>query len=546
MSKKQTLLLVLTLAVAVMFANIGGLDIYALDEAKNAEAARAMFESGDYIVPYYNGDLRTDKPPLHYYFMAAGYQLFGVNAFGARFFSSVAGVMTIMLTFLFAFKHFGQRAALFSSLVLICSLHTAMQFHMSVPDPYLILFLTWALFSFYDGYKTNSKWKLFAFYFAIGCGLLIKGPIAIGLAGLIVVLFLILNKDFKLSTIIRLQPFSGIILSLMVAFPWYYLVHQKTNGEWTNDFFFKHNFDRFSSAMEGHEGIFLLTFAYVFILGMLTYLPFVFQSVKKAWIDRKDNATTLFLISGLIVIVGFFAISSTKLPNYTTPVYPLLAILVGVYVSKIDASWFANKWNRLGLWIYAVLLIGFPVGIYFGISGDKSLSHLTHLAWYFIPLSVTGFYIVYQLLIKRYENRMLFLINGTWLTTIILFFYLIFPQVDAENPVQKTLPYIDIQRNHKFQTLKRLVQLPAIGRGQNRVTGAGNEGANLALSRGGDFLREGGGRQFAVKFRQAPYAAVMATKATGADVFYLVHRRQCKQGAAGLVQVARGDIDELN
>ena len=443
MNKKQTLLLILTLAIAVMFANIGGLDVYALDEAKNAEAARAMFETGDYVVPYYNGELRTDKPPLHYYFMAAGYQLFGVNAFGARFFSSVAGIMTIVLTFLFAFKYFGQRVALFSSLVLLTSLHMAMQFHMSVPDPYLIFFLTWGLFSFYDGYKTNNKWKLLAFYFAIGLGLLTKGPISLGLAGLTVMVFLLLQKDLKLSTILRLQPFSGVLLSLVIAFPWYYLVHQKTNGEWTNAFFFEHNLNRFSSAMEGHEGIFLLTFAYVFILGMLAYLPFVFQSIKNAWLRRKEDSAILFLLSTLIAIIGFFAISSTKLPNYTTPVYPMLAILIGAYVSKIDASWFVNKWNRFGLWIYAVLLIGFPVGIYFGLMGDKSLSHLTYLAWYFLPLSATGIYVVYQLLVKDNLGKVLFIINGAWLTTVILFFYLIFPQVDAENPVQKTLPHID-------------------------------------------------------------------------------------------------------
>ncbi|NVK84483.1 MAG: hypothetical protein HWE21_09180, partial [Cytophagia bacterium] len=41
------------LSIAVMFANIGGLDVYALDEAKNAEAARYMYESGNYVVPYY-------------------------------------------------------------------------------------------------------------------------------------------------------------------------------------------------------------------------------------------------------------------------------------------------------------------------------------------------------------------------------------------------------------------------------------------------------------------------------------------------------------
>ena len=99
MSQKSTLFFILALAVAVCFANIGGLEVYALDEAKNAEAAREMLESGDFIVPHFNYELRTDKPPLHYYFMAAGYKLFGVNAFGARFFSSIAGVLPILIVY---------------------------------------------------------------------------------------------------------------------------------------------------------------------------------------------------------------------------------------------------------------------------------------------------------------------------------------------------------------------------------------------------------------------------------------------------------------
>lgn len=442
MKKYLPLAIVLGLSIAVSFANIGGLDVYALDEAKNAEAARAMFASGDYVVPYYNGELRTDKPSLHYYFMAAGYSLFGVNPFGARFFSSLMGVLTVLITFLFAKRNFNEKVAINSALVLIASLHFNLQFHMSVPDPYLVLFTTWAFFAFYEAYKTNSKWQLLAYYFAIGCGLLTKGPIALALPGLAALLFLLLNKDFKWKTIWRLQPFGGILLSLGVAFPWYWKVHQATDGAWTEDFFFKHNFSRYSEAMEGHEGLFLLTLGFVFGLGMLTYLPFVFQSLRHAFFNRRNDALLYCLLS-VAVIVIFFASSSTKLPNYTVPSYPLIAVLLGAYLSQLGSNWFNGLGNRIGFVLYSILLIGFPVGIYFGIAGDKTIAHLTDLSFYFIVLSLAGIAMLYFGLLKRNVEMVIRTNISAWLVTIILFFYLIFPQVDAQNPVRKILPQLD-------------------------------------------------------------------------------------------------------
>ena len=247
------LVIILVLAVAVSFANIGGLDIYGLDEAKNAEAARAMYASGDYVVPYYNGELRTDKPPLHYYFMVAGYSIFGVNPLGARFFSSLMGVLTILITFLFVRKHFDEKAAINSGLILIASLHFSLQFHMSVPDPYLVFFITCAFFAFYNTYKTNSPGQLMIFYLAISCGLLTKGPVALALPGLAVFLFLLFNKDFKWKTIRRLHPVGGVLFSLAIAFPWYWKVHRITEGAWTAGFFFKHNFSRFAAPWKAME-----------------------------------------------------------------------------------------------------------------------------------------------------------------------------------------------------------------------------------------------------------------------------------------------------
>ena len=444
MNKHLSIAIIVALAIAVSYANIGGLDVYALDEAKNAEAARAMYASGDYVVPYYNGELRTDKPSLHYYFMATGYSLFGVNAFGARFFSSLMGVLTILITFLFVRRNFNEKAAINAALVLIASLHFNLQFHMSVPDPYLVFFTTWAFFSFYASYKTGNRWQLLSYYFAIGCGLLTKGPIAVALPGATAFLFLLLNKDFKWKTIWRLQPFGGILLSLLVAFPWYYQVHKATNGLWTEDFFFKHNFSRYSDAMEGHEGLFLLTFAFVFVLGMLTYLPFVFQSLKHTWQNRQNEALLYCGIAVAFILI-FFASSSTKLPNYTVPAYPVLAVLVGVYVSQLRSTWFKSLGNRIGLISYCVLLIGFPVGIYFGIAQDKTISALTDLSYYFTLLTVAGIFILYFAFVKKDIQSVVRVNLTAWVVMIILFFYVIFPQVDAQNPVRRMTPELDRQ-----------------------------------------------------------------------------------------------------
>ncbi len=441
MSKLLSLAIILALAALTAFANIGGLDVYALDEAKNAEAARAMFESGNYVVPMYNGDLRTDKPPLHYYFMSAGYTLFGVNAVGARFFSSLFAVLTVLMTFLFARKHFGDKEAIYSSLVLISSLHFNLQMHMSVPDPYLIFFLTWAFYSFYDAYKSNNKWALLQFYFAIGCGILTKGPIGLALPGISVVVFLFINKDFKWKTIWRLQPFGGVLLSLLVAFPWYYQVHLATEGQWTDEFFFKHNFSRFSDAMEGHKGIFLLTFGYVFLLGFLGVIPFVFQSIKKTF-KQPRNQAQLWIMIAISVIIIFFAFSSTKLPNYTTPSYPLIALLVGVYLSTIRNEWMNITWNRLGLWIYSIVLIAFPVGVYFGLKADPLLESEARVSYYFVTLSLVGIASIFSIFKRNIDLALKSIFTG-WLVMILLFFFFAYPPVDARNPVSRTRDIIN-------------------------------------------------------------------------------------------------------
>lgn len=134
----RKLLILLVLSLLVFSANIGGTSIYILDEAKNAGCAMELHQKGQWVVPTFNGELRFDKPPLHYFFMKAAYSAFGVNPFAARIFSSLMGILLIAMIYIFSKRNINARAAFYACLILIASLQVAFQFHLAVPDPYLI------------------------------------------------------------------------------------------------------------------------------------------------------------------------------------------------------------------------------------------------------------------------------------------------------------------------------------------------------------------------------------------------------------------------
>lgn len=345
------------------FINLGGHPIYILDEAKNAEAAREMFVNNNWIVPTFNGELRTDKPALHYWFMMLAYKIFGVSAFSARFFSAFFGVLTIVSTFHFTKKFTNRKTAGLSAFVLCSSLFFMQEFHLAVPDPYLIFFVSFALFNFYDFHQTGKVSNWLALYIAIGLGTLAKGPVAILLPGLIIFVFLIIKKDFNWETIKRIKPFLGGILSLGIAFPWFYLVHKATDGSFTQGFFLDHNLNRFGSEMEGHGGLPFVTWAFI-LLGLLPFSFFIIQGFIHSWKQRKSNDFILFSLIVSLVFIVFFSISFTKLPNYPMPSYPFIAILIAFYFNGILNKTIGLKAYKISLWILTGITILMPIAAY--------------------------------------------------------------------------------------------------------------------------------------------------------------------------------------
>ncbi|MGE4587328.1 MAG: ArnT family glycosyltransferase, partial [Mangrovibacterium sp.] len=416
-------------------SNIGGPSIYILDEAKNAECAREMFVKGDPVIPTFNEVLRTDKPPLHYFFMMGAYTLFGVNPFAARFFSALFGALTILLSYLFVRRYAGKEQALLTALVLLASVHLSIQFHLAVPDPYLIFFLSAALMSFYAAVQEKKRIFIWGIYLAVGLGTLTKGPVAIGLPGLAFLLFLLFSRRFHWQEIRMLHPFSGALLVLLIVLPWYILVHLKTAGAWTEGFFLEHNLERFARGKEGHGGTFLITFVYV-MTGMFPFSAFLPQALNRASCKRKDELVLFCLVSALTIIL-FFALSHTRLPNYTVPAYPFLAILLAGYLQNNNGR-MKLKASMILLLLFGLILV--PV-VTAGLYLDPALRKISYAGLYFLPLPLLLFLAFLQWQKGKTETALLW-IAGSGTATALIFFLLAFPTVDQQNPVVKSTPLV--------------------------------------------------------------------------------------------------------
>lgn len=436
------LIVLLLVSYVVLVANIGGLDIYALDEARNAGCAHEMMQRGDWIVPTFNHELRVEKPPLHYYFMIISYYIFGFGEFSARFFSVLFGVFTIWITYLFAKRYFNAEVALYAGMVLAASTHYSVQFHMAVPDPYLIFFIAASIYSFFRGFVESDKRFLYLSYLCMGLGYMCKGPIAGLFPALTVFFYLLLSGQFNIKNILKTQAFLGFFIILIVIVPWHLAVGYATDWEWLSGFYYKHNVYRFTNEMEGHGGIFLLTWLYV-LVGMLPLVVFLPQSLWQAWKDRSEHqgVRLYILLAGLSVVI-FFSVSSTKLPNYTVPAYPFLGILIGSFIYEAIKKAGGYFTIKISMIIYTLLMLVFPVAVSIGIKYDEALSHLNHLGYYLGLLPIGALLALFFVFKGNLRAAVLAQVLS-FMATTLLFFWLAFPQIDRENPLHIALPLMD-------------------------------------------------------------------------------------------------------
>ncbi len=216
----------------VFFYHLGVPALFEPTEGRNAEIAREILLTHDWVTPHNNFLPVLDKPIFFYWLIAFCYKLFGVSEWSARLPSALAGFGSVVLIYLFARKFLGYWEALWSVLILITSVEFFALSRIVIFDMLLCFFITFSLCCFYGGRNSDSRVKKRVFYLlmyaAMGAAALVKGPIGLVLPGMVIFFFLPLVK--KWSLLREMDLFLGMIVVVTIVAPWYIWVEIRNPG----------------------------------------------------------------------------------------------------------------------------------------------------------------------------------------------------------------------------------------------------------------------------------------------------------------------------
>jgi 4-amino-4-deoxy-L-arabinose transferase-like glycosyltransferase len=139
---REDVLLLLLLGALFFLPGLGRVPLFDRDEPRFATAAREMGQSGDFMVPRFNGNLRPDKPPLIYWLMNVSYAAFGgPSDMAARIPSAIASMLTLIVIYFMVGSRFGRVTGLVAALIVgSCALFVA-ESRMATADATMILFI---------------------------------------------------------------------------------------------------------------------------------------------------------------------------------------------------------------------------------------------------------------------------------------------------------------------------------------------------------------------------------------------------------------------
>ena len=345
----------------LFFFGLGAFGLVGADEPRYAQIGREMLERHDWVTPVLNGKPWLEKPVLLYWNEMISYSLFGVHDWAARVPSALFGFGMVLAIFFFTrrFRPGAEMdaALIAASLAAVIGFSRGASTDMQISAPFCVAMLAWWAWN-----ETGSRLWLGWFYALLAAGTLAKGPVAPGLAVLIVAAYAGLRREK--SVFLRTVWLPGFLIYFAVTLPWFIAVQIRT-PEFFRVFFIEHNLERFGTNLYQHQQPFWY-YIPVFLASTLPWTVFAVSALAEAGAScvrlfrtgsdagaiegeegevEKDPWLARFLLLWIAIPIVFFSISRSKLPGYILPAIPPVAVLTAAWLQSAREA--ISRWRLL-------------------------------------------------------------------------------------------------------------------------------------------------------------------------------------------------------
>ncbi|GAA0582355.1 glycosyltransferase family 39 protein [Caenispirillum bisanense] len=341
------------------------------DESRFVQASRQMMVTDDYVTIWFQDEPRHKKPVGIHWLQSASVEAFSdphsTAVWPYRLVSVLGAVLAVIGTFYFGAALFDRRVAFAAAGILGASLILVTEAHQAKTDAMLLACAVAAQGVFARLYLQSRGggvavpgWNVVLFWLAIGWAVMVKGPV-VPVVVLLTMLALAV-ADRSVSWLHGLRPVMGMPLALAVFLPWYLAVGEATDGGFLAEAVGKDLLPKLLAGQESHGA----PPGYYLLLATVTFWPgslFLWPSLWRSWRQRTQPALR-FLLAWLVPAWLMFELVPTKLPHYTLPTYPALALMVAAALFAVrDGTWdmLARRGARAWYAVWAVVGVALAV-----------------------------------------------------------------------------------------------------------------------------------------------------------------------------------------
>jgi len=336
-------------------------------DAVQAQIARNMLTSGDWVTARLDGVPYMEKAPLIYWAMAISYKIFGIHDWSARIPVVLSSIGLAWLTAAFGMWAFGRLAGFYAGLCISTCVGLFLFTRIQIPDVMVAATMAlsmWAFLRAIDDDEPRPRTWAFVFAATLGTSLLLKSLICVVFPVAACVVYLAFTRQF--GSWKRLRPFSGLLVIIAIAAPWHILatlrnppyfdftLHSEPGEYHGFLWFFVMNEQvlrflnlRYPRDYNTVPRIWFWLFHLVWLFPWSVYFPAVAKLSFKP-VDRAGKTRLLALCWTGFVLV-FFTFSTTQ-EYYSMPCYPALALLLG------SAMAMGGSWVKWGTRVLSVIL----------------------------------------------------------------------------------------------------------------------------------------------------------------------------------------------